>query len=154
MKTESTSLWLNPYRQALASFAVMVSINLVFLILKWLTAGTWIPERIAWILAASFLLLFGIFNALVLLSTGNMGKYWSQSIFSYAGFAVGGGLIASLLSGIPLSEAGSFSWIYMVISFSYLIFLSIGGLMKIIVELAQRADTRNFENRRHKHPNK
>jgi hypothetical protein len=154
MKTESTSLWLNPYRQALASFAVMLLINLIFLIVKWLSSGAWIPERIAWILAASFLLLFGIFNALVLLSTGNMGKYWSQSIISYAGFAIGGGLIAALFSGIPLSEAGSFSWIYMVISFSYLIFLSIGGLMKIIVELAQRADTRNFENRRHKNPNK
>jgi hypothetical protein len=151
MTNTTSTYWLLPYRQAGLAFGVMLILNLIFLTLQWMNIGAWIPERMAWILAASFLLLFGLFNALVLLSTGNLGKYWSQSVFSYAAFALLGGLLAMLVSGISLPNAGSFRWIYLVISFSYLIFLSIGGLMKIIVELAQRADTRNFENRKHKH---
>jgi predicted benzoate:H+ symporter BenE len=102
-------------------------------------------------LAASFLLIFGVFNALVFLSVQQAGKYWSQSIFSYAGFALLGGLCAMFFSGVSLSEAGSFRWIYLVITFSYLIFLSIGGFMKAIVHVAQKADTRNFDNKRYKH---
>jgi hypothetical protein len=142
--------WHIPFRQAMLTFGLFLIFLLCY---KLFFESTAVGEysRFPWILAASFLLIFGVFNALVFLMVPHVGKYWSQSIFSYAAFALLGGFTAMFVSGLPLAEAGSFRWIYLVITFSYLIFLSIGGFMKAIVRIAQKADTRNFDNKRYKH---
>lgn len=148
MEYRELNFWMTPYRQALVTY---VSFFILALIFKLIALGGYelITVRFPWILAGAFLLVYSVFNALVLLTVQSAAKYWSQSIVSYTGFALAGGVTAMLLSGITLNNAGSFRWIYLVISFSYLIFLSIGGLMKVIVTFAQKADTRNFENRRY-----
>lgn len=149
MERITSNFWQFPFRQALLTFGLF----LFFLICYKLLFASSIEEysRFPWVLAASFLLIFGVFNALVFLTVEHVGKYWSQSILSYGAFALLGGFSAMFVSGLPLSEAGSFRWIYLVITFSYLIFLSIGGFMKAIVRVAQKADTRNFDNKRYKH---
>ena len=51
-------------------------------------------SRWPWLCAASFLLLFSIFNAIMSVAAKNLMKYWGRSIYSFAGLAVGSGLLA------------------------------------------------------------
>lgn len=110
-----------------------------------------VSPRFPWICALAFLLLYCIFNPLFFLYSDSARTYWQRSIFSYAGLAVAGGLGAYLFSGVALDDAGSVRWLYMVVTVAYLVFMSIVGFMRSIVELAQRKDTRDFDNRRHRH---
>jgi hypothetical protein len=67
-------------------------------------------------------------------------KYWGRSIYSFAGLAAASGLLAWGLSGLSISEAGSYKWIYFVVTFGYLVFLSMIAFMKQIVEFAQKEE--------------
>jgi hypothetical protein len=50
------------------------------------------------------------------------------------------GLIAYFMAGIPFEEIGAYKWIYFVITFVYLVFISIIGFMKRIVNFAQKEE--------------
>jgi hypothetical protein len=65
-------------------------------------------------------------------------NYWGISIFVYVSLAVLSGLIAYLASNLSVYEAGSYKFIYFVITFGYLVFISIMGFMKKIVAFAQK----------------
>jgi hypothetical protein len=93
-----------------------------------------------WLCAASFLLFFALFNAIMSATTNNLMKYWGRSIYSFAGLAAASGLLAWGLSGLSISEAGSYKWIYFVVTFGYLVFLSMIAFMKQIVEFAQKEE--------------
>ena len=55
---------------------------------------------------------------------------------------VGGGFLAYLVSGVTIDEAGSFRWLYVVLTMGYLIFLAIVQSMKRIVDIAIQQDKR------------
>ncbi len=93
-----------------------------------------------WTISAAMLLLFGVFNSVLSLGAKDVNKYWNRSIFAFIALFVGGGAIAWGLSGLSITEAKSFKWIYIVFTFGYLLFLSIVSLARLVVSLAQRTD--------------
>lgn len=90
--------------------------------------------------AATALMLFGVCNALVSLGTNNVGRYWSVSFGTYAVLAAVAILVARLYSGYWIGEAGSYRWIFMVLTFGYLVLLSIVSMMRGIVSFAEREE--------------
>ncbi|MBK7427191.1 MAG: hypothetical protein IPI60_09250 [Saprospiraceae bacterium] len=128
------------------SFLVVVLLSKIVGYIGWISPG----EKFPWVLAGSFILLFSMFNSVLFLNALSPAKYYRNSIYSFAGLAVLSGLSAYLISGLSLSEAGSFRWIFLVLTVGYIVFLSIVGAMKAIMELAKQKDTRNFDGRRHR----
>ena len=128
----------NPYLQAGAILIIVI----VFMAIGSLVFG---PEEGKpylgpWITATAFLLMYAMFNAISGLSAKNVDSYFPKSIVAFAGLVAGSILFAWLFSGIGINEAGSVKWIYMVFVFAYLVFLSIMGFIKRIVEFAQKEE--------------
>lgn len=99
-----------------------------------------ISDRFPWMSAAAFMLCFSVFNSVFSLSAPNTVKYWGKSIYCFMGLAIMTGLFAWLVSSLSIGEAGSYKWIYFVVTIGYLVFLSIMGFMKTIVDFAQKED--------------
>jgi len=121
---------------------VLVAVLVFDILGSAVSAGTEdvVSNRWPWLCAASFLLLFALFNAILSAASGNLMKYWGRSIYAFMALAVGSGLLAWGFSGIPIGEAGSYKWIFFVITFGYLVFLSMIAFMKKIVEFAQKEE--------------
>lgn len=99
-----------------------------------------VPNRFPWMTAAVFMLCYALFNSVFSLSANNMMKYWGRSIYSFMGLAMASGLLAWLFSSMTISEAGSYRWIFIVVTMSYLVFLVMVALMRKIVDFAQREE--------------
>ena len=97
-------------------------------------------NRFPWLCAASFMLFFALFNAVLSAAAPNTAKYWGRSVYSFMGLALGAGLLAWAFSGLKISEAGSYRWIYLVVTVGYLVFLSMVALIKNVVTFAQREE--------------
>ena len=97
-------------------------------------------DTMPWTLAATFLLFFVLFNSVFSLSAKNDNSYWTKSFLAFAGFVILSGTVAYLVAGLSFEEIGPYKWIYIVISFVYLVFISIIGFMKRIVQFAQREE--------------
>lgn len=91
-------------------------------------------------IAASFMLLFAVANSMFSLGTANIRVYFGQSIYAYMGLAAASGLVAWLLSSLSINEAGSYRWIYLVVTIGYGVFLSMMIVLRAIVEFAQREE--------------
>lgn len=109
-----------------------------------------VPQRFPWMTAAAFLLFFAMFNSIYALTSKNMMKYWGASIYSYLGLAFVSGLTAYLFSSLSIFEAGSFRWIYIVLTIGYLVFLSIISFMRRIVDFAMKEEWNHPRIRRKK----
>jgi hypothetical protein len=120
----------------------LVAVLLFDIVGSAVSAGTddLVSNRWPWLTAASFLLFFALFNAIMSATSQNLMKYWGRSIYSFMGLAAGSGLLAWAFSGVPIGEAGSYKWIFFVITFGYLVFLSMIAFMKKIVEFAQKEE--------------
>lgn len=129
----------SPYLQAASLLALSAVIMLVAKLVEW-SQLLKVNPNFPWLSAASFMLMFAIFNSISSIAAKDGGKYWSQSIMSFMGLAAGAGFFAYLFSSRSIWEAGSYSWIYIVLAFGYLVFLGIIGMMKNIVEFAQREE--------------
>lgn len=116
----------------------VLAVNLLAKILK--ISGMDVAPRFPWMTAAAFLLLFSIFNSVGSLFAPDSMKYWGRSIYSFLGLALGSGLIAYAFSSLSISEAGSYRWIFVVLTFGYLVFISIMNIARRIVEFAQREE--------------
>lgn len=103
-----------------------------------------------WMTAAAFLLFFSMFNSIFCLSSDDTNKYWGRSIIAYAGLTLGLGLLAYLFSSVPINDAGSYRWIISVLTFGYLVFLSMMGFMKRIVEFAEKEEWNSPKQRKRK----
>ncbi len=129
----------NPVYQAMVALAGIVVFILISKVVSF-SGLLDVPERFPWLTAASFILLFSLFNSVFSLATDNMVKYWGKSIYCFLGVAIGSGLVAYLFSSIPISEAGSYRWIYFVLTIGYLVFLSMMATIRRIVEFAQKEE--------------
>jgi len=98
------------------------------------------PEKI-WIMAATFGLFFSVGNCVFSLNVKeNSEKYWTQSMIVFIlTMALLAGL-ALLISGVNITETGSFQWIFIVVIVSYFVFSTIIRLMKGIVDFAQKEE--------------
>lgn len=99
-------------------------------------------EIFPWIVTASMVLFYAIFNCVFSLNADNSNQYWFQSLLGFVLVAVGGGAIAYLFTGISIYDAKSIQWIYFVFTFAYLVFLSIVNFMRVIVRFAKKQDHR------------
>lgn len=130
---------INPYRQFVIVMAVFIGILILSEIVD--AAGiTAIEPAFPWTLAASFLLFFAIFNSVYSLAAKDDNTYWTKSFFSFLAMAGLSGFIAYFMAGLSFEEIGPYKWIYFVITFVYLVFISIIGFMKRIVNFAQKEE--------------
>jgi hypothetical protein len=95
-----------------------------------------------WVVLCGMILFFALANSVLSFSAEDGNTYWLHSIISFASLLVIGGLAAWAISGVSINNAGSVRWLYFVLTFGYLVFLSIVNLIKFFVKLAQRQDKR------------
>ena len=69
-----------------------------------------------------------------------MNIYFRDSVYSFAALAVTAGYTAFLFSGLSIFEAGSYSWLFKVVFFVYLVFMSIVRFMKVVSDFAQKEE--------------
>ena len=128
----------SPVLQAIIVFSLVVALNVI--VSFFVAAGMEVEQRMPWTLAATFILFFAIFNSIISLMSDNMDRYWTRSILSYVALAGAVAMVAWGFSSMTINEAGSYKWIYIVLTFGYLLFLSMIGFMRKIVEFAQREE--------------
>jgi uncharacterized membrane protein YtjA (UPF0391 family) len=61
-------------------------------------------------------------------------------VYSFLLLAFTGAVLAYLFSGLAIGEAGSYQWIFIVVTICYLIFLTMVNLMKKIVDFAMKEE--------------
>ncbi len=128
----------NPVFQGLILLSAVVVLNIIAKALQ--SAGMEVEQRFPWTIAASFVLFFSAMNAVMSIFAKNIDNYWSRSILSFVGLAAVSALLANLFSQMSMDEAGSYKWIFIVLTFGYLIFLFILSAVRRIVDFAQREE--------------
>lgn len=129
----------NPIIQA----GVMLAGSVIITMLAKFFAATGLIDisvKFPWMSAAAFMLCFAVFNSVYSLSAPSIGKYWGKSIYCFMGLAAALGMFAWGVSSLSIGEAGSYKWIYFVVTIGYLVFLSMMGLMKSVVDFAQKEE--------------
>lgn len=142
MSTSQTSVFdktFDPIYQALICLGAGLVVTLGGKLVQW-THLMDVSNRFPWMTAAAFMLFFAMFNSVFSLSAKNLSQYWGRSIYSFMGLTLVSGLIAYLFSALPISQAGSYRWIFFVLTLGYLVFLSIMTFIRNIVEFAQKEE--------------
>lgn len=139
----------NPLFQALLTLGAVLVVDFGAKLLEW--AGLMSLEpRFPYLTAASFLLCFAIFNSVLSLLAPNTLQYWGRSIYSFIGLAFLSVTLARILSGLRLGEAGSYWWILVVVTFGYLVFLTLVNTIRSIVTFAQKEEWNQPRFRQHR----
>jgi hypothetical protein len=137
--TTFTDKYMNPIFQTFVVLGISLVAMIVFYALK-LAGMMDVDNRVFWVIGGATTLFYGLFNSVISLASVDMNVYWFRSTLSYAALMIASATLAFLFSGITITEAGSFKWIYMVLTFGYLLFLSIMRFMRKIVQIAQKED--------------
>jgi hypothetical protein len=137
----------NPYYQAALALGGVISFSILAKLVQ-STGLLDVPQRFPWMAAASFMLLFAVFNSVFSLASENLMRYWGKSMYSFLGLAAGAGVFAYFFSSLSMTEAGSYRWIYIVVAIGYLVFLSMMATLRKIVEFAQREEWNRPRTRR------
>ncbi len=132
---------IDPKWQAVIAVCLIPCMTFLFWLPSALGAFT-LPVYFAWTVAAAITLLYASLSSILSLSSKDPVRYWGRSISGYAAVVVLGGFFAYAMTGLSIYEAMSFSWIYVVFTFVYLVFLSIVSAIRKIVDIAQRQDRR------------
>lgn len=138
---------IHPYQQAIGVFAFAVT----FMGLGWALKriGLFDTEPLfSWAIATAFLLLFGIINSLFSFNADRRLMYWRNSIYTFLGLAIANGMAAWGISGVPVNEAQSYKFIYVVVTIGFLVFISMVNAMRSIVEFAQKEEWNEPRKRR------
>jgi hypothetical protein len=86
------------------------------------------------------MLFFALMNSILSIRAESFVKYWGASMYSYLALALATSMAAWGFSGVPLDEAESYRWIYIVATVGFVVFLSMVNLMKIIVRFAEKEE--------------
>lgn len=128
-----------PYQAASVGILVLVIAGILKLLT--ITHAMESPDPILfWVISGAGVLFFALMNSVVSLGATDMNKYWFYSTASYVVLAVSCALMAFIFSGISIDDAGSFRWIFTVLTFGYLLFLSLMRFLRKIVQVAQDED--------------
>lgn len=103
-----------------------------------------------WTISVAGALFFAVFNSVFSLSSDDVNAYWSKSSIGYIILSLVGALMAWGFSGLSINEAGTYKWILIVVTISYLVFMSIIGFMRVIVTFAQREEWNQPKQRKRK----
>jgi hypothetical protein len=144
MFDESKSLYaknISPLIQVAVVICVILLFDLGALVLAPIESIP-IKPGAPWMIFTSFVLCYALINSVLSISTSKQNRYWIYSILSYVVLLIVGSLISYLFSGLTMDEAGSYRWILLIFSMSYILFLLIVGAMKRIVNYAQKQDKR------------
>ena len=139
----------DPVKQA----SVVLGITVIFMALAKvasLTGAAEFKDYFPWIISASFLFFFTILNSLFSLASDDINKYWIRSIICYLALAIVSGTLAYLASSVSFNDAGAIRWVFYVLTFVYLVFLSILNFMKRIVTFAEKEEWNAPKKRRRK----
>ncbi len=129
----------NPLGQATVIIVAVVVVQLMSLIIY---GSTDRAGDAAWIIAGAFALFYGFFNAVFLLGAENPNSYISKSFTGYLLVLLFGAGLAYIINlQWPSQNSTSMRWIFMIVTFSYFIFITIVFFMRKIIEYAQRQDT-------------
>jgi hypothetical protein len=139
MKQQNESILnekISPFKQA--GYAIVVAIVLMTLS-KFMPVSAYstTAKIMPWTALCGVILFFAIGNSILSLGASAYKYYWMHSMISYASLLVVGGFLAYMFTGIGIYDAGSVSWLYLVLTFCYLVFLSIVNLIKFFVNYAQ-----------------
>ena len=93
-----------------------------------------------WVMLSAGILFYALTSSILSLRTLQQNVYWREAILVFIGLMVISGLTATWMSGLSIDEAGSFRWIFIVLSVGYLVFIAIVRLIRKIVEIAIRQD--------------
>jgi hypothetical protein len=140
---QATSFFDKAYSPMLQGAVILGLITLLMVLTKLLHLAqvTEIDGLTYWLIAGSGLLLYAIFNSVFSLAvTDDMNKYWSKSTGTYAGVMILSGGLAWLFSAMTIGEAATSRWIFMVVTFGYLLFLSMMRFMRKVIAIAKRED--------------
>lgn len=132
---------ISPFLQA----GVVLACILVFILATMLFNSIGLAETdegTPWLVACSMTFFFAIGNSILSLAADDQNTYWWQSILSFVLLALLGGSLAYLFSGFTVGEVDSYKWLYVVITFGHVLFLSIVRAMKNIVKIAKKEDNR------------
>lgn len=128
-----------PPIQAVATFLVAICIMTI----GWLfsVSGLLSFDRLfAWSIGSALMLFYALMNSLLSLRAESFVKYWGASIYSYIALGFGTSMAAWGFSGVALRDAGSYRWIYIVVTVGFLVFLTLVNLLKVIVKYAEKEE--------------
>lgn len=129
----------NPFAQSVGAIACILGVILGSLIVDF--SGLMdISNRFPWMTVAVFMLCFSVFNSVLSLKIKKPSIYFARSVYSFLILAFTGAVLAYLFSGLAIGEAGSYQWIFIVVTICYLIFLTMVNLMKKIVDFAMKEE--------------
>lgn len=97
-------------------------------------------EIMPWVVVCSMILFFSMLNSAMSFNADNGAKYWLHSMISFGTLLIIGSILAWIVTGISIYQAGSVSWIYKVLTFGYLILMSIVNLVKFLLMLSKQKD--------------
>ena len=137
----SNKIQLPTYQAASVGILVLLIAGILKLLV--ITKAMETPDPILfWVIGGAGVLFFAMMNSVVSLAATDMNKYWFYSTASYVALAVSCALMAFVFSGVAINDAGSFRWIFTVLTFGYLFFLSLMRFLRKIVQMAQAEDKR------------
>lgn len=130
---------IEPLAQALLFFGAAIFFMLMTLLFNQ-TGWYEIDRLFPWSVGTAILLLFAVFNSLMSLNADSFMKYWGRSVYAFLGLAFANGLAAWLFSGVPIGQAQSYRWIYIVVTIGFIVFLTMVNLMRKIVNFAEKEE--------------
>ncbi len=140
----------NPILHALLMAAFGAIVMLLAKTLDWLSILQ-VEATFPWLTTGAVFLLFAISNSIFSLASSDVNAYFTKSLLASAILVVLLFGLSYLLSGIWVTEADSYLWIYKVLGFCYLVFVSIINAIKKVVEYAQKEVWTQPKIRKRKH---
>lgn len=134
------SKYRSPYLQAAVGLGAMF----IFMLLGKI-AG--MDFTFPWTTAGAVLLMFSVFNSINSFTTDSMLTYYRDSIFSFMGLVALGSGLAYLFSSVSINEAGTFRWIYFMITLSYFGFIGIVSFIRFILGVLE-TEQKNLSKRK------
>ncbi|MBK6546495.1 MAG: hypothetical protein IPG12_14655 [Saprospiraceae bacterium] len=142
MKAASNSVLnfhIKPWLQGLGSVSLFILIQLCIWILSWIGILKF-ETTDCWLYGTAMLFFYIILNSIFFFTAENKLLYYRNSIFTYLGTLVFIVMICTIISGKDVSEVETYSWILIVFSIVYIVFLTIINVLRKIVEIAIRQD--------------
>ncbi len=134
------------FKKPISQFAIIATTAILIMTLYKLVAllgWNHNEKQFYWTLGGTFVMFFAVANSVTSLNVkGDLSHYWQRSTAAFTFLALGLGALAWLYSGLSPREAGSILFILVVLTFGYLLLLSVMRLFRKIVNIAQREDNR------------
>ncbi|MDQ3142888.1 MAG: hypothetical protein M3Q56_11655 [Bacteroidota bacterium] len=128
-----------PFYQGLLCLGICTFILLFIWLLNLLGLMRKDPNDI-WLIATAILLFFIILNCVFGFSIKNILPYYRESIYTFIGLLILICLGGTFISGTSVFEAASYSWIITVFAIVYIVFMTILGLMRKIMEIVLKQE--------------